>query len=176
MPDDRSPPVPAPAADDVHLGGEEPVRRPDDGPDVQVVAEVLDGPVEGVPAPFEVGHDRVEGPVAVAVDHVAPVAVREEFRIQPRILRPGADPRADTHVLPPLGRPRGPVRAHSQSIRPPCGAVTASASAFLDSTKSGPPPRSRGVPGTTPPDSWAIQRTPSLATSAANSSRRARSR
>ena len=77
--DHRPPPVPAAAADDVHLGGEERVRRPDDGPDVQVVAEVLDRHVEGVPAPVEVGDDRLDGPVAVAVDDVAPVAVGQQL-------------------------------------------------------------------------------------------------
>ena len=44
--DHRSAPVPAAPADDVHLGGEERVRRPHHRPDVEVVAEVLDRHVE----------------------------------------------------------------------------------------------------------------------------------
>ena len=101
--DHRSSPVPPTAADDVHLGGEERVRRPHDRPDVEVVAEVLDRHVEGVPAPVEVGDDRLDGPVAVAVDHVAPVAVGQQLRIEPRVLRPRAGPGPDADRRPPVG-------------------------------------------------------------------------
>ena len=48
--DHRPAPVPAAAADDVHLGGEEGVGGADDRADVEVVLPVLDGHVEGVPA------------------------------------------------------------------------------------------------------------------------------
>ena len=71
--DHRAAAVPLPVADDVHLGGEEGVRSPDDRADVQVVLPVLDRDVERVPPPVQVRDDRLERPVAVLVDHVPPV-------------------------------------------------------------------------------------------------------
>ena len=47
--DHRAAPVPTPPPDDVHLGGQERVRRPDHRADVEVVLPVLDRDVEGVP-------------------------------------------------------------------------------------------------------------------------------
>ena len=76
--DHRPAPVPAPSADDVHLGGGEGVGRADHGADVVVVAEVLYGHVEGVPSAIEVGDDGVPSPVAVPVDDVPTVTVLEQ--------------------------------------------------------------------------------------------------
>src|SRR3954470_13236931 len=92
--DHRTPSVPALLPDDVHRLGQEGVRGPDDGADVEVVPPVLDGHVKGVPASVEVGDDRLDGPVAVAVDDVAPVAVREQFGVVPRVRRPRPGPGA----------------------------------------------------------------------------------
>ena len=78
--DHRAAPVPAPVADDVHLGGEERVGGAHDRADVEVVLPVLDRDVEVVPAGVEVGDDRLHRPVAVAVDHVAPVTVARAAR------------------------------------------------------------------------------------------------
>ena len=78
--DHRAATVPPTLADDVHLGGEERVRGAHDRADVEVVLPVLDGDVEGVPAGVEVGDDRLEAPVAVAVDDVAPVTVARAAR------------------------------------------------------------------------------------------------
>ena len=102
--DHRPAPVPAPVADDVHLGGEERVGGAHDRADVEVVLPVLDRDVEVVPAGVEVGHDRLQGPVAVAVDHVAPVALGEQ---------PGV-------VLLALG-PADPATGRRRPRRGPCG-------------------------------------------------------
>ena len=79
--DHRAATVPAPVADDVHLRGQERVGGADDRADVEVVLPVLDRDVEVVPAEVEVGDDRLEPPVAVAVDHVAPVALGEQLLV-----------------------------------------------------------------------------------------------
>ena len=52
-----------------------------DRADVEVVLPVLDRHVEVVPAGVEVGDDRLEPPVAVAVHDVAPVALGEQPRV-----------------------------------------------------------------------------------------------
>ena len=93
--DHRAPPVPAALADDVHLGGEERVRGAHDRADVAVVLPVLDGDVERMPAPVEVGDDRLHPPVAVAVDDVAPVAGGQELGIEPVVVGPGLRVRPD---------------------------------------------------------------------------------
>jgi hypothetical protein len=59
------------------------------------VPPVLDGDGEGVAPAVEVGDDRLDGPVAVAVDDVAPVAVAQQRGIEARIVRPGQRVRPD---------------------------------------------------------------------------------
>ena len=102
--DHRSPAVPPPVADDVHLLGQEGVGGPDDRADVEVVLPVLDRDVEVVPAGVQVGDDRLQRPVAVAVHHVAPVALGEQ---------PGV-------VLVP-GRPAPPPTGPTPTSSGPCG-------------------------------------------------------
>ena len=86
--DHRTATVPAAATDDVHgLGGER-VGGAHDRADVEVVLPVLDGDVERMPVPVEVGHDRLEAPVAIAVDDVARVAVLEQLGIITGIVGP----------------------------------------------------------------------------------------
>ena len=111
--DHRAAAVPPLASDDVHLGGEEGVGRPHDRADVEVVLPVLDRDVEGMPSRVEVGDDRLEPPVAVAVDHVASVAVLEQLRVVVRLGRPGALPGsdADDEALGRLVASRGQPRA-----------------------------------------------------------------
>src|SRR5689334_15067930 len=50
--------------------------------------------MEGMPAPVEVGDDRRQRPVAVPVDHVAPVAVLEQLGVVARVAGPRALPGA----------------------------------------------------------------------------------
>ena len=109
--DHRSPSVPALAPDDVDRIHREGVGGPDDGADVGVVLEVLDGDVQLVAAGVDVRDDGVHLPVAVGVDDVATVTVCEQFRVEvffrgqrhPGVfLLPGADADAG---FEPLGRP-----------------------------------------------------------------------
>ena len=67
----------------------------DDRADVEVVLPVLDGHVQRVPALVEIGDDGRHGPVAVAVDHVAGVAPREQVRVQAGVVRPRLGVRPD---------------------------------------------------------------------------------
>ena len=107
--DHRAAPVPAAPADDVHLGGEERVRAAHDRADVHVVLPVLDRDMERMPLPVEVGDDRVHAPVAVLVDDVAGVAVREQFRIEARVVGPG--------LRPARPRPDAVRRARARALR-----------------------------------------------------------
>ena len=97
--DHRPAPVPPLAADDVHLAGEEGVGRADDRADVEVVLPVLDGDVEVVAPGVEVGHDRLDRPVAVAVDDVAAVALAEQLRVVLLARRQRSLPRPDADLL-----------------------------------------------------------------------------
>ncbi len=56
------------------------------------MGEVLDGDVERMTVGVQVGDDRLEPPVAVAIDDVAPVAVAQQVRVEPGIGRPRTDP------------------------------------------------------------------------------------
>jgi hypothetical protein len=54
--------------------------------------------VEVVPAGVQIGDDRFPGPVAVAVDDVAAITVREQLGVVSRVRRLFADPRTDAHL------------------------------------------------------------------------------
>ena len=99
--DHGAPPVPAAPTDDVDGGGAEGVGVAHDRADVQVVAPVLDGHVERVPAGVEVGDDRVDRPVPVAVDDVAPVTVGEQVGVEARIVGPRPRVRPDADLRRP---------------------------------------------------------------------------
>ena len=83
----------------MHLRGEERVGGAHDRADVEVVLPVLDRDVELVPAGVEVGDDRVEPPVAVAVDDVAAVPSLEQLGVDARSSGHGARPRADSDLV-----------------------------------------------------------------------------
>src|SRR5690606_29582316 len=60
---------------------------------------VLDRDVERMPSRVEIVHDRLEAPVAVAVDDVAGIAALEQLGIVARVVgpgRPAAGPRPDS--------------------------------------------------------------------------------
>ncbi len=84
----RSSAVPATTADDVHRLGQERVGVAHDRADVEVVLPVLDRDVERVPHRVEVGHDRIDAPVPVAIDHIAAIADREQLGIETIIVGP----------------------------------------------------------------------------------------
>src|SRR5690606_35099569 len=118
--DHRAAPVPAPPPDHVHTGDVERVGGAHDRPDVEVAAPVLDRDVQRVAPGVEVGDDRLDGPVAVAVGDVAVVAVREQLGVEALVVRPGLRVRAHT----------GPVDAGHRSTSP-----TASAASVSTATK-----------------------------------------
>ena len=80
--------VPAAAAHDVHGVGAERVRAAHNRTDVHIVLPVFDRHVKQVPLLVEVVLDRLGAPVAVPVDHVAGVAVLEQFGIEVLLGRP----------------------------------------------------------------------------------------
>lgn len=99
--------VPAASADDVDAGDVEGVGAAHDRADVEVLADVLDGDVQPVGAGGQVGADRRDAPVAVAVDDVAPVASREQLGVVAGVGGPGpgtTGPGADAD-LADVGRP-----------------------------------------------------------------------
>src|SRR5699024_12125829 len=98
--DHSAPPVPALASDDVDRIHREGVGGADNGADVGVVLEVLDGDVQLVAAGVDVRDDGVHLPVAVGIDDVAAVTVCARFRVAVYfrgqrhpggVLLPGAD-------------------------------------------------------------------------------------
>ena len=70
---------------DVHLGGKEGVGRTHHRADIHVVLEVLDSDVEGMPPRVEIGDDRLDGPVAIAVDDIAGITVCQQLWIVPGV-------------------------------------------------------------------------------------------
>src|SRR5699024_6966416 len=100
--DHRTAAVPPPPADDVHLLGGERVRRAHHRADVEVSPPVLDRHVERVPPGVQVGDDRLQAPVPVLVDDVAPVAGGEQLGVEPVVVGPGlraTGPGPDPHDL-----------------------------------------------------------------------------
>ncbi len=97
--DHRAPAVPPTPADDVDGRDVERVRGAHDGADVEVVLPVLDGHVQRVTSGVEVGDDRIDRPVAVAVDDVAAVAVGEQCGVEAGVVGDGADPGADADLV-----------------------------------------------------------------------------
>ena len=91
-----TPPVPAPTPDDVDLAGHERIRRAHHRPDVEVVCEVLDRDVEGIPAAVEILDDRLQAPVPVLVDDVASVTFSEQLGVVVRFVREVSHPWAHT--------------------------------------------------------------------------------
>ena len=88
--DHRAASVPPALTDDMNLRGEEGVSVAHHGSDIEVVLPIFDGDVEGMAASIEIGDDRVPGPIAEAIKHIASVAGLEEFRVQARVVGPGA--------------------------------------------------------------------------------------
>lgn len=95
--DHRTASIPPLATHDVDGTGIEGIRRAHHRADVEVMGEVLDRDMESVTAGIEVVDDGLQAPVAIGVDHIAPVPVGEQLGIEPRVIRPrlrtGPDPR-----------------------------------------------------------------------------------
>ena len=91
-------PVPAALAHDVNCCGHERIGVADNGPDIEIVLPVLDRDVKRVSTRIEVVDYRVHRPVAVLVDDVSRVAVREELWVKPRVIGPRLGMGADRHA------------------------------------------------------------------------------
>lgn len=94
----RTAPVPALSTDDVNLRGRKRIRRPHYGADIEVVLEIFNGYVKGVPTFIEIGDDRLNGPVSVFISDIASITEFEEFGIEPLICRPRLRVRANTYL------------------------------------------------------------------------------
>ena len=77
--------IPSTMTHDVHLLGQEGIRRSHNGADIHVVLEVLDRHVEGMSALIQVGDDGLHRPEAIPIDDIARVSVLKQLRIEPRI-------------------------------------------------------------------------------------------
>lgn len=80
--------VPALATHDVDLAGQKGVGGPDDGSNIEVVLQILNGHMEGMPTRIELGHDCVKSPIAKLVNDIASVALSQQGLIQARVHRP----------------------------------------------------------------------------------------
>ncbi len=89
----RAASIPPAAANNMDLGGEERVGVADHGADVQIVLPVLDRHVEVVPPLVQVRDDRLLSPVAVPVNDIASVTVRQQVWVIVRVVGRGALPR-----------------------------------------------------------------------------------
>jgi hypothetical protein len=99
----RTAPVPALSPDDVDLRGGKSIRRPHYGADIEVVLEIFNGYVKGVPSFIEIGDDRFHRPVPVFIGNISSVPEFKEFGIEPIIRRPWLRVRAnaDLHYSKP---------------------------------------------------------------------------
>jgi hypothetical protein len=68
------------------------------------VLPVLDSDLQRMPALVKLCHDLGGLPVAEPVEDVAPIAVLQQLRVEPRILRPRPRVRADAWLARSLGQ------------------------------------------------------------------------
>ena len=57
-------------------------------PDIEIMLKIFDGDMEAMTALIELFHDGFEPPITKFIDHIAPVALLQEFQIKPSILGP----------------------------------------------------------------------------------------
>src|SRR6476620_1931745 len=94
--DHRSSAVPASPADNVHARDVEGVCGPHYRADVEVVFPVLDRYPQRVPPSLKIGNDRLNRPVAVAIDDIPAIAMLKQLRVEPAVVRPWMRVRSDT--------------------------------------------------------------------------------
>ena len=148
--DERSAPIPAPSADDVHSSDVEGVGGAHDRADIEVLAHVLNGHVQGVGAGGEFGAHRLDAPVAEAVDDIAPVPGLQQRGIVTGVVGPGA-PAPGPGPDPHLAHVRRPVLLRGQGgpvVAGRLGGLSHVASSFDISTCPTDPQR----PGRNPQD------------------------
>jgi hypothetical protein len=82
-------PVPAATADDVYATNVERVGRTHHRANVEVVFPVLDRNLQDMAPGLKIGNDGTDGPVAIAIENIAPVTLFEELGVKPWVVRPG---------------------------------------------------------------------------------------
>lgn len=95
--DHRPPSIPSPTTDNVHLGGEEGVRRAYHRSDIEVVLQVLDCNVEGMPAGIQLFDDGFQLPIAKLIHHISAITRCEQLLVQARVHRPRQGVWANSH-------------------------------------------------------------------------------
>jgi len=89
--------IPASAPDNVDRVGKKRVCAPDNRPDIQVVLPVLNRDMEAMAASVEIRDDGFHRPIAVLINHIARVAVGEEFCV--KMIAFGPRPRPGAHSM-----------------------------------------------------------------------------
>ena len=95
--DHRTASIPPSSAQDVHPGHVERIGGAHHRTDVEVVLPVLDGDVQWTTTGVKFGDDRLDTPVAIPINDIAPVTVLQQVWVQPGILWPRTRSRTDPH-------------------------------------------------------------------------------
>ena len=95
--DHRTASIPPSSAQDVHPGHVERIGGAHHRTDVEVVLPVLDGDVQWTTTGVKFGDDRLDTPVAIPINDIAPVTVLQQVWVQPCILWPRTHSRTDPH-------------------------------------------------------------------------------
>jgi len=95
--DHRTASIPPSSAQDVHPGHVERIGGAHHRTDVEVVLPVLDGDVQWTTTGVKFGDDRLDTPVAIPINDIAPVTVLQQVWVQPCILWPRTRSRTDPH-------------------------------------------------------------------------------
>ena len=95
--DHRTASIPPSSAQDVHPGHVERIGGAHHRTDVEVVLPVLDGDVQWTTTGVKFGDDRLDAPVAIPINDIAPVTVLQQVWVQPCILWPRTRSRTDPH-------------------------------------------------------------------------------
>lgn len=95
--DHRTASIPPSSAQDVHPGHVERIGGAHHRTDVEVVLPVLDSDVQWTTTGVKFGDDRLDTPVAIPINDIAPVTVLQQVWVQPCILWPRTRSRTDPH-------------------------------------------------------------------------------
>lgn len=95
--DHRTASIPPSSAQDVHPGHVERIGGAHHRTDVEVVLPVLDGDVQWTTTGVKFGDDRLDTPVAIPINDIAPVTVLQQVWVQPCILWPRTRSRTAPH-------------------------------------------------------------------------------
>lgn len=95
--DHRPPSIPSTATNDVHLRSKKGVGRAYNRSDIEVVLQVLDCNVEGMPAGIQLFDDGFQLPIAKLIHHISAITRCEQLLVQARVHRPRQGVWANSH-------------------------------------------------------------------------------